>query len=178
MVTAKSVTDKVAGDRSLFERITMYIPFYRGYRARHLRREVDREIRQAISRMIKDTKVELGYVHREILEAGDMTVGRKVERIRNKVDTYNTKVEKAASGYSPLWAAVKKEEEELDAVVEFDAQILESADDLRKSVTEMRDSLGNEGLGKMVNDLERKVDIQIEAYEQREFVLKGLAKEE
>ena len=169
----KTVTDKVKGDRSLFERVAMYIPFYRGYRARNLRRDVDREVRQAVSKMIKATKTELANINREVVETGDMVAARKVERLRNKVDTYNTKIEHAASGYSGIWASVKKEEQELDAVVEFDAKVLESADDMRKDAEAIRNLMG-EDVSKLVNELERKVDLLIEVYEQRELVLKGL----
>jgi len=169
------VKDKVKGDRSLFERIMMYVPFYRGYRARNLRRDVDREVRVAVSKMIKATKTELENVHRDVMiETGDVTLGRKIERVRNKVDTYNSKVEKAANGYSGIWASVKKEEQELDAVVEFDAKLLESADDLRKDAETLRNSIGGD-IANMVQDLERKVDSLIEIYEGRELVLKGLA---
>jgi len=176
MVTAKSVSDKVKGDRSIFERIAMYIPFYRGYRARNLRRDVDREVRQAVSKMIKATKTELENIHREILQSGDIALGRKVERVRNKVDTYNTRVAHAANGYSGIWATVKKMEEELDAVVEFDAKVLETADELRKDAEALRNAIGGDAdVATMVKDLERKVDAHIESYEGRELVLKGLA---
>jgi len=173
MTMEKTVADKVKDDRSLFERVTMYIPFYRGYRSRNLRRDVDREVRMAISKIIKAAKSELENVHREVVGTGDMTVARRVERIRNKVDTYNTKVEKAVNGYSGMWASVKKEEQELDAVVEFDAKVLESADDLRKDAEKLRNAVGND-INNMVIEMERKVDSLIEAYEERELVLKGL----
>jgi uncharacterized alpha-E superfamily protein len=173
MTIDKKVSDKVKGDRSLFERISMYIPFYRGYRSRNLRRDVDREVRMAVSKLIKAVKTELENVHREIVETGDMMAARKVERIRNKVDTYNTKVEKAANGYSGVWASVKKEEQELDAVVEFDAGLLESADALRKNAASLRDSIGGD-IDAAVRELEREVDSLIETYEKRELVLKGL----
>ena len=176
MVTAKSVSDKVKSDRSIFERIALYIPFYRGYRSRNLRRDVDREVRQAVSKMIKATKVELENVHREIMETGDIALGRKVERIRNKVDTYNTRVAHAANGYSGIWATVKKMEEELDAVVEFDAKVLETADELRKDAEALRNAIGGDAdVAALVKELERKVDAHIESYEGRELVLKGLA---
>ena len=172
----KTVSDKVKGDRSLFERIAMYIPFYRGYRARNLRRDVDREVRGAVSKMIKNTKTEMENIYREVMETGDMTMARKVERIKNKVDTYNTKVATAANGYSGIWASVKKEEQELDAVVEFDAKLLETADGLRKNSEALRNAIGDD-IGDMVKALEREVDALIETYEGRELVLKGLAQE-
>jgi uncharacterized coiled-coil DUF342 family protein len=169
-----TVSDKVKKDRSLFERIAMYIPFYRGYRARNLRRDVDREVRGAVSKMIKNTKVELENIYREVVETGDMTMARKVERLKNKVDTYNTKVATAANGYSGIWASVKKEEQELDAVVEFDAKLLDTADTLRKNAEALRNAVGDD-ISAMVRDLEREVDALIETYEGRELVLKGLA---
>ncbi|MCL1905038.1 MAG: hypothetical protein FWG19_02815 [Methanomassiliicoccaceae archaeon] len=173
MTIDKTVSDKVKGDRSLFERIAMYIPFYRGYRARNLRRDVDREVRQAVSKLVKATKMEMENLHREVMETGDIAAGRKVERIRNKVDMYNTKIAHAANGYSGVWATVKKMEQELDAVVEFDAKVLESADELRKATETLRNSIG-EDIATQIKDLERMVDSLIETYEQRELVLKGL----
>ena len=170
----KTVSDKVKGDRSLFERIGAYIPFYRGYRARNLRRDVDREVRMAVSKMIKNTKMELENIYREVIETGDMAMARKIERIKNKTDTYNTKVEKAVNGYSGIWATIKKEEQELDAVVEFDSKVLETADTLRKNTEALRNAIGDDISG-MVRDLEREIDALIEAYEGRELVLKGLA---
>jgi uncharacterized coiled-coil DUF342 family protein len=175
MTIDKAVSDKVKGGRSLFERITLYIPLYRGYRSKNLRRDVDREVRMAVSLMIKATKRELENVHRDVVDGGDMTLARKLERIRNKVDTYNTKVEKAANGYSGVWASVKKLEKELDAVVEFDAKILESAGELRKDAENLRNGIGQDIT--KIDDFERKVDAQIEVYGQRELVLKGLAEE-
>lgn len=167
------VSDKVKSDRSIMERISLYIPFYRGYRSRNLRRDVDREVRMAISKIIKITKVELENVHREIVETGDMLTARKIERIKNKVDTYNTNVEKAANGYSGIWETIKKEEQELDAVAEFDAKLLESADVLRKNVESLKNLIGDD-VSDNVRDIEREVDSLIESYEQRELVLKGL----
>jgi len=171
----KTVSDKVKSDRGIFERIAMYIPFYRGYRARNIRRDVDREVRSAVSKMIKATKTELENVHREILESGEIAAGRKVERIRNKVDTYNTKVAHAANGYSGIWATIKKEEQELDAVVAFDAKVLETADELRKDAANLRNAVGAENMNDLIREMERKVDAHIEHYEGRELVLKGLA---
>jgi len=174
MITEEGVTDKVKGSRSLFERIVKYVPLYKGYRSRNLRRDTDREIRMAVSKSIKMTKVELENVYREIVEKGDMATARKIERIRNKVDTYNTKVEKAANGYSGVWASVKKSDDELEAVVTFDAKLLESADGLRKDAEDLRNSVG-EDISAKVQAFERNVDALIETYEGRELVLKGLA---
>ena len=169
------VTSKVQGDRSILERIAMYIPFYRGYKAKELRRDTDREVRNAVSKMVKAANVELANVHRDILvETGDTNLGRKVERIRNKLDTYNTRVSAAVAGYSGLGATVKKLEKEFDAVIEFDADLLDSAADVRNDASVLLKSIGSENMADLVYDFERKVDTLIEVFEGRELVLKGL----
>jgi len=173
MITDKSGANMVKRNNSFLERISMHIPLYRGYRERNFRRDVDREVRMAVSKLIKTTKVELENVHREVVETGDMVTARKVERIRNKVDTYNTKIEKAANGYSGIWASVKKEEQELEAVIEYDAKLIESADGLRKDAENIRNSIGDD-VSKQIQEFERRVDLLIETYEGRELVLKGL----
>ena len=174
----KKVTDKVKGDRSVFGRIAMYIPLYRGYKSRELRRDTDREVRNVVSKMVKATKIELENIHRDVIvEMGDMALGRRLERIRNKVDTYNSRIAAAVAGYSGLGASVKKLEKEFDAVVEFDANLLESAADLRDDAVHLRNSVGDSDMAERVSEFERKVDSLIEIYEGRELVLKGLGEE-
>ena len=43
------VEGQMAKNRSLVERIAMYVPFYRGYKQKNLRRDEDRAIRDVVA---------------------------------------------------------------------------------------------------------------------------------
>ena len=55
--------DKGISDRNLFERAAMYIPGYRGYRNKNIRREVDKEVRREVVRSLTGCKNELSNIH-------------------------------------------------------------------------------------------------------------------
>jgi hypothetical protein len=170
------VKEQVAGSKGLIERITLHIPFYSGYRKRNTARDVDREVRYGIIRIMKGVKIDLEGIHREVVLAGDMDLARNVERIRTKTDTHCTRIEKAANGYSGIFATMKVKDEELDAVVEWDAKILDGAADLRELSENIRNAAEDgEDIKKMLRNLENIIDDLMEQYNERDKVLKGLA---
>ncbi|MFA7150109.1 MAG: hypothetical protein WC067_03735, partial [Candidatus Methanomethylophilaceae archaeon] len=63
------VTDKSVEDRGIFERAAMYIPGYRGYRIKNIRREVDKEVRRSVVRSLEECKSDLGNIHRMIVQS-------------------------------------------------------------------------------------------------------------
>ena len=99
-----------------------------------------------------------------------------MERIRTKVDRYDVKVKKAVNGYSAFHAAVKIDESDLDALVKWDAKLIEDILLLREATSDLLKTvdLGAEAKAEMRN-LERGVDSMIEDYDQRETVMKGFA---
>lgn len=179
MNQADTIKEQVSGSKGLIERAMMYIPLYGGYRKRNIRRDVDREVRMFVVRTLKGVKMDLGNVHREVVDSGDMKLAKDVERLRTKVDTHATRIEKAVNGYSGIWSNVKKKDEELDAVIGWDVKLLEGADELRKISENVR-AAADDGqsvkseIGKMEND----VDDLLENFMQRDAVLKGFTEEE
>lgn len=179
MSYGETVTQKGVADRGLFERACMYLPGYRGYRDKNIRREVDKEVRREVVRSLSECKSDLANIHRMIVQAGDMTLAKETDRIRTKTDTYLKKVESGESGYSGLWEGVKVLKEELTAVVEWDARLLEGAAMLRERTTKLMEDLDN---GKTdvkadLKDIERFVDDLINGLNERIKVIKGLTEE-
>jgi hypothetical protein len=178
MTNAGNIKEQISGSKGLLERIAMYIPGYRGYKQKNVARDTDREVRTAVVRTLKNVKAELGNIHRIVVENGDMNASRDIERLRTKVDTHASKVEKAVSGYSGIWASVKKTGDELDAVIEWDAALLESADSLKMFAESVRGSAENgENVKTMISQMENDVDDVLEKFTQRDAVLKGFTEE-
>lgn len=172
------IKKQVSGSKGLMERAISYIPLYGGYRKRNIRRDVDREVRMFVVRTLKGVKIDLGNIHRDVVDSGDMNLARDVERLRTKVDTHATRIEKAVNGYSGVWANVKKKDEELDAVIEWDVKLLEGADDLRKLSEKIRTDADDGNVTKdSIRGMENNVDDLLENFMQRDAVLKGFTED-
>lgn len=179
MTHADDIKGQVSSSKGLLERASRYIPLYGGYRNRNTQRDVDREVRTSVVRVFKGVKIDLANVHRNVVESGDMNLARDVERLRTKVDTQSTKIEKAVNGYSGIWATIKKKDDELDAVINWDVKLLENGDELRKASEELRGMSEDSGsdLKGSVRQLEGMVDDLLETFLQRDLVIKGLGEE-
>lgn len=177
MALNDTVKDKMKSDMSLMERIALYVPGYRGYREKNLRREQDRAVRGELSRAIQGTKADLATIQRELVSQPKLMLD--IERIRTKVDRYDIDVKKAVNGYSAFHDANKILEDDLDRLVAWDAELIEDILLMRQATSDLLDSVDNEDDVKAeIRNLERGVDGLIEAYNKRESVMKGFQDKE
>ena len=177
MALNDTVKDKMKSDMSLTERIALYIPGYRGYRAKNLRREQDRAVRNELSRAIQGTKADLATIQRELVSQPNLMLD--VERIRTKVDRYDVDVRKAVNGYSACHDAVKILEDDLDRLVKWDAELIDDIQLMRQATSDLLRSVDDADEVKAeIRNLERGIDGLIEAYLQRESVMRGFENKE
>ena len=164
-------------DRGIFERIALYIPGYRGYREKNIRREIDRLVRSHIALSIKEAKTVLNDLKRQVMENGDIDSVRSIERISTKIDTYMKSIESAESGYSGIWETMKTTESDLDGVVEWDEKLVIGSEELKGALTELRDKVdeGAADVKKDIRAIEKYVDDLRDGLNERKLVLKGLA---
>ena len=172
----ETVKKEMKSDMSLTERIALYIPFYKGYKEKNLRRDEDRAVRNELSRALQGTKSDLASIQRDLATQPDLMLD--IERIRTKVDRYDIDVKKAVNGYSGFHAAVKILEDDLDALIRWDAKLIDDIQDLREAVSGLRSDIDSGAeLKPKIRNLERGIDTMMEDYLQRETVMKGFAKE-
>ena len=167
-------------NRGILERICLWIPGYRGYRQKNIRRDVDQEVRAQVARAIDECKTILANIQRGVVENGDIQMAKSVERLRVKTDTYLKNIESAEAGYSGIWEATKTLEDELEAVMEWDAKLLESADDLKKLLNAIMDKVdaGSVDIKADLRGIERFLDELDAGLGTRMQVIRGLAEPE
>jgi hypothetical protein len=160
-------------NQSLVERIGLYIPLYKGYKEKNLRRDEDRAVRTEVARVLERAKLDLVTVQRVTLN--DLDLMRDAERIRGKADRYCVDVKKAVNGYSAFHDSVKILESELDALIEWDAKLIDDANSLKEQTAEMviRTDAGETNLKTPLRELEITIDRLIEDYNGRETVMRG-----
>ena len=164
-------------DRGIFERISLYIPGYSGYRQRNMRRDIDRLVRSHVALSIKEVKTVMNDRKREVMENGDMASVKTMERISTKIDTYMKSIESAESGYSGMWETIKTKEDELDSIIEWDEKLVIGCEELKQTLKDFRDQVdgGSADVKQELREIERMVDDLKDALSQRKLVLKGLA---
>ncbi|MDR3282835.1 MAG: hypothetical protein LBS92_04400 [Candidatus Methanoplasma sp.] len=171
-----SIEDKVesqmAGNRSLTERIASHVPIYKGYKQKNLRRDEDRAVRQEVARALENAKTDLSTVQRATVN--NLELMRDAERVRAKADKYYIDVKKAAGGYSGFHDSVKILEAELDGLISWDARLIDGATVLKdQTAAAARDADGGIDLKATLRAIEKTIDSLIEAYNERESVMRG-----
>lgn len=173
MTLEGTIDDKMRNDRTLIERISLYIPVYRGYREKNLRRDEDRAVRTEVARTLEGTKTDLATM--QMSTVGNTELMRDAERLRSKTDRYCVSVKKSVGGYSSFHTSVKITESDLDNLVAWDAKLIKDAVALREQAAEMTNSAdcGETDLKASMKELERTVDRLLEDYNGREKVMRG-----
>ncbi len=172
-----TVKSKMKGDMGLFEKIKMYIPGYKGYKEKNLRRDADRAVRQELSRTIQGAKADLAEIQRGLIDDFDLMMD--IERIRTKVDKYDIDIKKAVNGYSAFHDSVKILEDDLDRVMSWDAKILDDIQAMREATEKILDMVDEGTIArKDLRKYERCIDDMLEDYNQREAIMKGFQTEE
>lgn len=178
MSLENTVEGQMKKNQSLVERIALYIPIYKGYKEKNLRRDEDRAIRTEVARVLERAKLDLVTIQRATVN--DLDLMRDTERIRSKADRYYIDVKKAVNGYSSFHTAVKIMESELDALISWDAKLIEDAVALNNETKELVDRIdaGEKNIKAPLRELEITIDKLISDYNERETVMRGFKEEE
>jgi hypothetical protein len=165
------VSDGMSG----LEKLVNKIPGYHGYKEKEMRRDADKLLRDYIygvlteqRRRIEDIQGELGVEYIESVEK----IGTARRRLQTLADTVHT----AAYGYAGLFDAVKVKEEELDALYEFDNEMLTEAEGIAASIDSLQSAMDNgESLGGAIRELTATITRLQDKYNRRKDVITGMA---
>ncbi len=167
--------DVVSEGRGAFEKLVAKIPGYKGYKEKEMRREADKLLRDHIYRVlteqrrrIEDIQSNLGVEHIEFVEK----IGKARRRLQTLADTVHT----AAYGYAGLFDAVRVKEEELDALYNFDSELLDRTDAIAACVDSLEAAVDSgEGLSGALRELTATITGLQELYNKRKDVITGMA---
>ena len=117
--------------RNWLERLGEYIPGFKGYQDRELRRDVDRMQREHISRELGGLKASVRNRARDYTDAGQIGVLHFFDRLDRKLDGLSQSVRFSDYGASGLFDVVKIYDEQLAKLYEFDLAFLDEVSALR-----------------------------------------------
>jgi hypothetical protein len=176
-MSGKDLTGKVRDERGLLERIMGYVPGYRGYKEKEMRRESDRLVRMEVVNNLQAAKT----AFRRRL-ADPVAVQRlssedsyRFDALTYRLDRVTQRVDRAVAGYAGVFDAVRVREDKLDAVTQYDLGLIEKAEEIKADVDKVATMQpSSEEWGTAMDALISKVDEFDRLIDERVSVLRGL----
>jgi len=161
-----SFVDRAEASMGAIERVLKGLPLVREYNDKELRREADRRLRQLLAAELEQEKQRLYVLQKQLLRGGGLAWMDDADGAIQRLQTLIDRIKTASYGYAGLFAAVKIEAEQLDALHRFDLALAERAREINEGIGQMeaaaasRDALGPaiEAVNATVTELHRLFD--------------------
>lgn len=176
-MSGKDYLEKVRGERGLLEKIMGYIPGYRGYKEKELRRESDRLVRMEAVNRLKDAKNTFRRKFANPLAVQKLSSEDtyRFETLLARLDRVTQRIDRAVAGYAGMFDAVKVKEDKLDSVIQHDLSLIEKATSIKKDVENVvKMETGKDEWRSAIDELISKVEELDSLVDQRSEILRGL----
>lgn len=155
----------------------LIVPGFRGYKLREQRREADRLVRDYIYNALQHSRDDFMSCLQSLTDAKASELVEPMNRLIAKLDIVAEKVNRASYGYSGFFDSVKVEEPQLDNMLAYDTQLMESVRKLGDATASFKADLiqgilentrtSQQALGASIDNLES-------AFDQRRAVIEGV----
>lgn len=176
MSEKNDVYSDVKGQMRLSERIAAFIPGFRGYKEKEIRRESDRLIRNHLYLKLSTEKNDLKEISQKLADRRYFDVLTDMDRLSAKMDRVVEKVNHASEGYSGFFDAVKVKEDSLDSMIDFDNKLMDNINALATEIDAFKSDLasGNtSNLKSRVQSVTDKLESLEDTFDQRNEVIMG-----
>lgn len=169
--------EKTRKEMGLFEKIVSYIPGYRGYKEKEIRRESDRLVRMEVVNRLKTVKKDFRrkfsnpIIAKKLLNEDSW----RFDTLMSRLDRITQRIDKAVAGYAGIFDAIKVKEDKLDSILQYDLSLIEKAESLKndaEKVIEMEPGKDEWRIG--MDELISKIEEMDELIDKRSNILKGL----
>lgn len=176
-MTARPPLERVQASEKPLERLMLIIPGFRGYKLREQRREADRIVRDYIYRALEHSRDDLMACFQSLTDAKASELLEPANRLIARLDTVAEEINRASYGYSGFFDSVKVEEPELENMLAYDSQLMDSVRKINDATMAFKTELTQ---GKLENArttreaLDASIDALESAFQQRQAVIEGV----
>lgn len=168
--------ERAKSQLGIFEKIEDFIPGFRGYKEKELRRESDRLVRDRLYRSLSAAEGTFKDTYRMLVEAKVGETWNDADHLVAKFDRIVEQINHADYGYAGFFDAMKVREPDLDRMIDFDSKMVDSVQAITQAVETLESQVSSDKydqarqqilqITNMVNDLEA-------AFSQRKNVIMG-----
>ncbi len=127
-----SFTEKL---REIVDKVTDYIPGYKGYKDKESLRDSDKQLRDFIQTQLVMVKKNIDGWTKDASNSGDLGALKTMGSLTKTLEKITDKIKYAPRGYAGLFDEKKVEEEELEKLHQYDLTILEKVNALKTTAT-------------------------------------------
>jgi hypothetical protein len=168
------ILEKVKEGRTGLEKLTDFIPGWKGYQERQASRNADQLLRQTLAEKLADQRRRLDEAQKDLIEYSRLDLVDNVGSAVTQLQTFIDRIRTASYGYSGLFDAAKINEAELEQMYNFDAALVEYVERLDAANDRLQDAIPTgEGLVetvRIVQDICREAN---STFDQREHLIIG-----
>ncbi|MCS7126326.1 MAG: hypothetical protein NZ929_05395 [Aigarchaeota archaeon] len=173
----RNYEEKIKREMTLLEKILSYIPGYRGYKEKEIRRESDRLVRMEAANRLKEAKEIIrmkltDLVNSKKIEDKDIS---KLDIFLSRLDRVLYRIERAPAGYAGLFDVVKVKEDKLDKVLENDLKLIEKTVKIKELAREFEEIEVREELLRSLDEILEYIQDVEEIVDKRSEVFRGLS---
>lgn len=150
----RDMRDTVEASQGGFETLARKIPGYAGYKEKELRREADKLLRTEVAGKFDDQRKRLSELQQQLISQAQIEFLDDLERAVMKLQLLIDRIKTASYGYAGLFDAVKVKEEQLDALYQFDNEMLDFVDEVASDLDQVSSAItASEGIGEVISEL-------------------------
>jgi hypothetical protein len=165
---------KVTSMQDPFKKLASVIPGFGGYVERQTRRDADKLLRDTVARRFDEQWKRASRLQEDMVGSGMIAYVDDMEKAAIQLRTFVDRISTAPRGYSGLFDAVKINEQELEAIYQFDAAFFDLADQVGRANDNVEASLGDEAaLPAAIRNLTTLARLANETYDKRSEAVTG-----
>jgi predicted aminopeptidase len=158
--------------RPTFEQLLRSIPGFRGYLEKEYRRDSDDLQRKWLADRLQRCKPALDALARTLADAAQLDLLPQIDRLRARLDRLIGRIRGAMRGYSGFFDLVQVNEQLLDEVYDYDAQLTAAVELLAGQVEELPAQAAQ--VATALPQVARQLDELDRRWDGREDLLRGL----
>jgi hypothetical protein len=169
------ILNKVTGESDFIKKILSKLPGFRGYIEREDRRNADKLLRESIANRYEEIWQRISTLQKSAISNGKIDKIDDLESSALKIRQFIDRVRTATYGYAGFFDVIKVETDELNAVYQYDLQLLDLGEELMRAVDNIDSSFGTDGLPAAIRHLETLSQNSVDAFNHRKEVIVSMA---
>ncbi len=172
------ILERVAGESDFIKKILSKLPGFQGYIEREDRRNADKLLRESIAERFEKLWRRISSLQKEAVSKGEIEKIDDLESSAIKLRQFIDRVKTASYGYAGFFDVIKVKTEELNAIYQYDLQMLELEDEISRAVDNIETSFGTDGLPAAIRHLITLSQSCLDIFSQRKEVIVKMGKSE
>jgi len=148
------ILDRVTGETDFLKKILSKLPGFRGYVEREERRNADKLLRESIAEKYEDLWQRVSALQKTAIANGEIDKIDDLEGSAIKLRQFIDRIKTASYGYAGFFDVIKVETDELNAIYQYDLQLLDLEEEVSRAIDNVDSSFGTDGLPAAIRHLE------------------------